>query len=57
MQKYVNKQFPKVEVEFVGEAELRRGESKEKVVVYRRDERLYVRGNKEFDRMFQEVKK
>lgn len=57
MQKYVNKQFPKVEVELVGMAELRRGESKEKAVVYRRDERLYVRGLQEFVRMFQEVKK
>lgn len=54
--KYRNKKKHSTEVEYVGEAEMRVGEIKSKVIVYSRNSKLYARTVAEFIDKFEPVK-
>lgn len=54
--KYRNKKKHSIEVEYVGEAEMRVGEIKSKVIVYSRNSKLYARTVAEFIDKFDPVK-
>lgn len=53
--KYQHRQNPSTTVELISEAEYRVGEMKEKVVIYTRKGRYYVRRTAEFNAKFELV--